>query len=421
MWKFKTGLMGLLAILMLGGLTQVSSAQVGATAMRSISGVIEWIDIKNGRMQIYSDAGQDTRGISNYTVNLSKTLVTDATDKQYLVIKDLEPGQRVIVELIDSPAGVTEEVVARNIIVDSTSNTLTTRTTEYTTVNVGNVNKQAGLVGPRGAIGPTGSQGPQGEIGPRGQSGVALRGPMGKAGPAGPTGEQGFTGPRGPSGDLARGAAGERGATGPMGQQGETGSMGEQGGSLAGYSGPSGVAGPRGERGPVGEMGAKGPTLYGPSGPAGYAGSAGQQGAVGNVGSRGAMSEGAAGLTGPAGPSGPAGAKGDIGYQGLAGRVGYWETYKEFNFAYNQTSLSADDMKKVNEIASYLKQNPSLQIGIDGTAVRASDQRQNDLRVDAIRAALMDAGVSSDKIKTGAFGASDLRREGRILTFFATR
>ena len=77
-------------------------------------------------------------------------------------------------------------------------------------------------------------------------------------------------------------------------------------------------------------------------------------------------------------------------------------------------------MKKVNEIADYMGENPSLLIGIDGTAVNSRDQDMNDLRVSAIRSALIDAGVPSRKIRTDARGDKDLRREGRIAVLFTT-
>jgi hypothetical protein len=167
-------------------------------------------------------------------------------------------------------------------------------------------------------------------------------------------------------------------------------------------------------------MGAKGSTLYGPTGPTGEQGSAGQQGITGEAGSKGSTTEGIAGLAGPSGIDGAIGQQGSIGDQGFAGQVAYWNPYKEFNFPLNETSLDAADMRKVNEIADYLKRNPSLQIGIDGTAVRSRDQGLNDARVNAIRAALIDDGVSPDKISTGALGDKDLRRQGRIAVYFTT-
>lgn len=112
---FKAILIGFLGVLILCGLAQVSVAQVDSNAtMRSVSGEISWIDIKLGKLQLHSDAGQDTRGMTEYRINQNETRVTDPTDKKFLVIKDLRVGQHITIKLIDSP----EETMARKIIAD---------------------------------------------------------------------------------------------------------------------------------------------------------------------------------------------------------------------------------------------------------------------------------------------------------------
>lgn len=115
MWRFKAILFGFLGVLFLGGLTQVSAAVAGSnTKMRSVSGEISWIDVKFGSLQLKADAGQDTKGITEYTINQDETRVTDPTDKKFLVIKDLRVGQHITIELIDSP----KETMARKIIAE---------------------------------------------------------------------------------------------------------------------------------------------------------------------------------------------------------------------------------------------------------------------------------------------------------------
>jgi outer membrane protein OmpA-like peptidoglycan-associated protein len=112
--------------------------------------------------------------------------------------------------------------------------------------------------------------------------------------------------------------------------------------------------------------------------------------------------------------------QGATGNQGVVGQVDHWNAYKDFNFDARETRLSVGDKQKVNEIAEYMKENRSLQIGIDGTAVRSSDQVVNNIRVNAIRTALIDAGVSPDRIRLGAIGNRDLQRQGRIPVLFTT-
>jgi len=92
----------------------------------------------------------------------------------------------------------------------------------------------------------------------------------------------------------------------------------------------------------------------------------------------------------------------------------------EFNFNPNEARLNNGDMRMVNDIAAYLKKNPSLQIGLDGTASESRDQALNDHRVDNIRAALIKAGVPADRISTTAIGNRDLRRNGRIEALLVT-
>ena len=71
-----------------------------------------------------------------------------------------------------------------------------------------------------------------------------------------------------------------------------------------------------------------------------------------------------------------------------------------------------NETSKVSEIAAHLQQNPSFTVGIDGhTDPRGTDrynQALSERRVDAVKNALMKAGVAADKIVTGAFGESRL-------------
>ncbi|MDP2921376.1 MAG: hypothetical protein Q8O12_03290 [Candidatus Omnitrophota bacterium] len=311
------------------------------------------------------------------------------------------------------------------VVVEGCSSSLCSRRAglvEGGTSNVSNcAGERADLVGARGPAGSVGPQGERGLTGPKGASGVALRGVRGEMGPTGPAGERGLTGSRGPIGDVARGPVGVAGPRGDRGQQGQVGIRGEQGDSSAGFAGARGPVGSQGVRGPVGEAGVKGPTLYGPQGPAGYEGSSGEQGTIGGQGSKGNITAGIAGPVGPSGLSGSVGSMGATGGQGVAGAICYWNLYREFNFYSNDTSLSSADMKSVSEIADYLNRNPSLRLGIDGTAVSSGDQNINDLRVNAIRTALINAGVSPDEISTGVvIDNKDFRRKGRVAVLFTT-
>jgi len=115
MWRFKAILVGVFSVVFFGGLVQVFAAPAVANVkMRSVSGEISYIDVKLGKLQLKSDAGQDTRGMTEYNINQDGTRVTDPSDKKFLVIKDLRVGQHITIELIDGP----EETMARKIIAE---------------------------------------------------------------------------------------------------------------------------------------------------------------------------------------------------------------------------------------------------------------------------------------------------------------
>jgi len=119
---------------------------------------------------------------------------------------------------------------------------------------------------------------------------------------------------------------------------------------------------------------------------------------------------GASGLAGPMGPAGPAGAQGPAGPAGAqtAAAAKQWSSFRDFLFDFDKSAIRSNETSHVSDIAAYLKQNPSARVGIDGHAdPRGTDpynQGLSERRVNAIRNALVNAGVSTGKIHTGAFG-----------------
>jgi hypothetical protein len=223
----------------------------------------------------------------------------------------------------------------------------------------------------------------------------------------------------GPAGAVLVGGAGVTGLTGLAGVMGAAGATGVQGASADGFAGPTGAAGPAGPQGATGLTGAQGPTLVGPTGPAGRVGPAGVQGATGDTGATGNTTAGVAGSIGPNGAAGAMGATGLTGAAGVAGVVPCWVTYRDFWFDAGKSNIRDLDTSMVADIASYQKKNPSLQIGIDGY----SDSRNLELsngRVNAVRDALINAGVPADKIKIGAFGDSNNRQDRRVEVLIQT-
>ena len=134
-------------------------------------------------------------------------------------------------------------------------------------------------------------------------------------------------------------------------------------------------------------------------------------------------SSGFAGATGPAGPIGPAGATGaqgpagPVGPQAMAGsenRMVSFGTgnnsaaFRDILFDTDKSDIRSNEMSKITDIAAHVKQNAPMQVNIGGYAdPRGTGQHNQGLseqRVNAIRDALVKAGVASDKIQTSAFG-----------------
>jgi len=125
-----------------------------------------------------------------------------------------------------------------------------------------------------------------------------------------------------------------------------------------------------------------------------------------------AGASGATGAMGPAGPMGAQGPAGPVGPQAMAwaGAAKQWSTFRDFLFDFDKSAIRSNETSHVSDIAAYMRQNASAQVGIDGhTDPRGTDPYNQDLserRVNAIRDALVSAGVSAGRIKTGAFGES---------------
>jgi len=104
--------------------------------------------------------------------------------------------------------------------------------------------------------------------------------------------------------------------------------------------------------------------------------------------------------------------------------VSRWTSYRDFSFAFDSSDLQASDTGKVSEITAYMRENPSLRVGIDGSMdPRGSDPRNqalSDRRIGTVRDALIQAGVPAHRIQTGAFGDQGLRRDRRVEVLIST-
>jgi peptidoglycan-associated lipoprotein len=123
---------------------------------------------------------------------------------------------------------------------------------------------------------------------------------------------------------------------------------------------------------------------------------------------------GPAGPMGPAGPAGTQGPAGSVGPQAQAGAAAkQWSSFRDFQFDFDKSAIRSNETSHVSDIAAYMKQNPTARVGIDGhTDPRGTDafnQGLSERRVNNIRDALVNAGLSTGRIHTGAFGESQLK------------
>jgi outer membrane protein OmpA-like peptidoglycan-associated protein len=86
-------------------------------------------------------------------------------------------------------------------------------------------------------------------------------------------------------------------------------------------------------------------------------------------------------------------------------------------FDTNNPAIHGADRDLIRQAAEFLRQNPSLNIGIDNSNASGSSsqvQSMKNQRVGNIRSALIDAGVDSSRIETGTFSNPNLANDNRV-------
>ncbi len=145
------------------------------------------------------------------------------------------------------------------------------------------------------------------------------------------------------------------------------------------FYGPPGPPGPAGAPGPAGPAGPAGPVVAGPAGPAG-----------------------------PQGPQGPPGAAGSPGTPGTPGAQARWQPLNDILFDFDKSDIRASERSKIDDVVKVAKDNPNIEIGLNGYAdPRGStkyNQKLSERRVATIRSAVVAAGISASRIKTVAAG-----------------
>lgn len=139
---------------------------------------------------------------------------------------------------------------------------------------------------------------------------------------------------------------------------------------------------------------AEGWKVYGPPGPEGPMGPSGPVGP-----------QGVAGLQGPQGPQG---AMGDTGPAGPRGVDFVYKSFPDIHFATGKADLAASEMTKIEDVAAYLKENPTFLVELEGFAdIRGTEHknvRLSSRRVEAVRTALLAAGIGKERITGVGYG-----------------
>jgi len=161
---------------------------------------------------------------------------------------------------------------------------------------------------------------------------------------------------------------------------------------LAGAAGPPGPPGPSGTRGSGGPMG--------PAGAPGPGGPAGQPGPRGPAGPSGPM--------GVPGPGGPAGAPGPAGPRS---GVQTWISIENVQFEFKRAEIQPRCADKIAKLAAWMNEDKHVKLGLDG---HVDDAQINDFvpglgvrRAQAVRDALIAAGVAPARIALGVFGTRE--------------
>jgi outer membrane protein OmpA-like peptidoglycan-associated protein len=138
------------------------------------------------------------------------------------------------------------------------------------------------------------------------------------------------------------------------------------------------------------------------------------------------------GMTGSAGPTGATGSQGQPGITaspGPAAAAAGWISLRDILFDFDTADIRPSEQSKISDVATWVKQNPSVRVGIDGSTdlLRGTNRYNvalNERRTANVRDALIRTGVPADRIETGRFGAERVqcddstepcaRREGRV-------
>ena len=85
-----------------------------------------------------------------------------------------------------------------------------------------------------------------------------------------------------------------------------------------------------------------------------------------------------------------------------------WKPLNDIHFDFDKSDIRASERSKIDDIVKVAKENPGIEIGLNGYAdprgSTAYNQKLSERRVNAIREAVVAGGVPATRIKTVAAG-----------------
>lgn len=91
-------------------------ATVGIPTVSQVPGRIMWVDVKLGQMQVKLDQTQGAGETKDYRITRYETRVKDPSDKKFLTVDDLRPGENVTLDVIDGQEDkIIEKIVAESL------------------------------------------------------------------------------------------------------------------------------------------------------------------------------------------------------------------------------------------------------------------------------------------------------------------
>jgi hypothetical protein len=91
-------------------------ASVGVPTVSQVPGRIMWVDVKLGTIQIKLSGAAGMGETKDYRITRYETRVKDPSDKKFLTIDDLRPGENVTLDVIDGQENkIIEKIVAESL------------------------------------------------------------------------------------------------------------------------------------------------------------------------------------------------------------------------------------------------------------------------------------------------------------------